>query len=148
MLNDKVNDAYGFVFATSNFLGPNIGTWLYTRWGPRTTCDIIALTNFAFALILFIFNCGPFVFQENIRFQRMIKELNEGEDKASVFTIGTKMYSVPSYGGYNPSVSKYSKHSSTQNRNSYIPKQRGHIHMVNSYREKLVFQKSIQMPEG
>lgn len=75
MLNDKCNDMYGLVYALSMFLGPLIGDALQSRFGYRTTCDVFAYINFGWALILFIFNCGPMVIGENKRFQAKLNTL-------------------------------------------------------------------------
>lgn len=29
MLNDKINDSYGIIYAMSNFVSPNIGSFMY-----------------------------------------------------------------------------------------------------------------------
>lgn len=65
VLNDKVNDAYGLIYALANFLSPLIGTFLYNLTDQRTTCDYVALFNVAYGAVLFVFNCGPKVFAEN-----------------------------------------------------------------------------------
>ena len=78
-LNDKVNDAYGLIYATSQFVSPNIGTWLYGYYGARTTADIVALFNLGLAAVMFVFNCGPFVFSENRKFQEKLAKLQAGE---------------------------------------------------------------------
>lgn len=41
---------------------------------PRLT-DVSMIANFAFALILLIFNCGPFVFSENRAFMARLEAL-------------------------------------------------------------------------
>ena len=65
VLNDKVNDAYGMAYALSQFVGPLIGGTLCDTFGPKETGDYIAGFNVVFALILFVFNCGPRVFSED-----------------------------------------------------------------------------------
>ena len=62
MLSDKVNDAYGFFYAFSMFISPLIGSVLYTDTTANATSDYLGLFNIAFVIILFIFNCGPFVY--------------------------------------------------------------------------------------
>ena len=83
-LNDKVNDAYGLIYALSNFVSPLIGSAMETSLGPRATCDYIGFANIGLAGFLFIFNCGPFVFSENSRFNKALAELrgelNEEEE--------------------------------------------------------------------
>lgn len=74
-LNDKVNDAYGLMFAFACFVSPLIGTAMNTSYDQRTTCDIIAFFNFGFVVVLFLFNAGPFVFSENARFNKKLEEL-------------------------------------------------------------------------
>lgn len=61
-INDKVNDAYGVIYALSNGVGPLGGSLLEKAIGGRLTSDYIALMNFAVVIVLFVFNCGPFVF--------------------------------------------------------------------------------------
>ena len=73
-LNDKINDAYGFVFALSNFISPNIGASLIDNYKMdwRDVCDYVANFNFFFAILLFVFNCGPFFISENSIFKRKL----------------------------------------------------------------------------
>lgn len=82
-LNDMVNESYTLLFALSNFVAPLIGTALYTVYGIRTTCDIFALFNIGFGVILVIFNCGPNVFGEDREFKRKLAIL-KGEDEEDV----------------------------------------------------------------
>lgn len=63
-----MNDAYGLIYALSQFVSPIVGSQLYTYFGARVTCDYVALLNFGFFVVLFLFNCGPFVFSENRQF--------------------------------------------------------------------------------
>jgi hypothetical protein len=67
-LNDSCNDAYGFIYALSMFFGPLVGSWVKSATDGRTSCDIFALVNLFLAVVLIIFNCGPFVFSENRAF--------------------------------------------------------------------------------
>ena len=46
----------------------------------QTKFDITSLTFFGFAVILFIFNCGPRFTQENRRFQEEIAKYQNQED--------------------------------------------------------------------
>ena len=79
-LNDKINDSYGFIFALSNFVSPNIGALLIDTYQMdwRDICDYVAYFNFIFAFLLFIFNCGPFFKRENSIFIRKLLDLKEG----------------------------------------------------------------------
>jgi len=61
-LNDKINDAYGFIYALSMFISPLIGSQLYTKYGPREGCDYVAFADVCIGIFLAIFNCGIFVF--------------------------------------------------------------------------------------
>jgi hypothetical protein len=67
MLNDKINDSYGIIYAMSNFVSPNIGSFLYENlqlsW--PLLCNYIGIMNFLFAIYLFIFNCGPNFLKED-----------------------------------------------------------------------------------
>ena len=93
-INDKVNDAYGFVYAFSTFISPLIGSNLlnllsgpteegdteeiankHKEYGQRVLCDYLAFFNFGLGVILFFFNCGIFVFSENRLFTRKLLEL-------------------------------------------------------------------------
>lgn len=80
-LNDKCNDAYGLVYASSMFVSPLIGSYISNKVHASKTCDIIAYANLAFAVVLFLFNCGPFVFQENRIFQAKLAELLPKEEE-------------------------------------------------------------------
>jgi len=71
-LSDKVNDAYGFVYALSQFVSPNVGSAMQLSVGMRATFDYITLMDLLYALFLFIFNCGVFVVAENRRFVEKI----------------------------------------------------------------------------
>lgn len=74
---DKVNDAYGFVYALAMFVGPLVGGQMYTVLNGPKTSDYIAIGNMVFTLILFLFNCGPFVFQEHWAFNKKLNGLKE-----------------------------------------------------------------------
>jgi len=76
MLNDKCNDAYGFIYALSMGLSPIIGSYIEGSNGARATCDQVALLNFALGILFFVFNCGFGVFFENKQFQARLAELN------------------------------------------------------------------------
>jgi hypothetical protein len=75
MLNDKINDAYGFFYAASMFIAPLIGSFLYTDTDARRTSTLIGYFNIAYMFILFTFNCGPFVFSENRKFLKRLETL-------------------------------------------------------------------------
>lgn len=85
-INDKVNDAYGFIYAFSSFASPLIGSAFYSSFGAPKSCDIWAFMNFGLAGIFFIFNCGIFVFSEHREFSQKLEKLKEqavqdGEDQ-------------------------------------------------------------------
>ena len=67
-LNDKVNDAYGFVYALTQFIAPLVASQMYSAVGMQGKFDITAIMMFSFAVILMIFNCGPGFLGENRRF--------------------------------------------------------------------------------
>lgn len=67
-LNDKVNDAYGTIYALGTFLSPILGGLQYTKFGMRKTCDIAVYLNLGCMLAFFIFNCGFYFFKENRNF--------------------------------------------------------------------------------
>ena len=54
------------------FISPLIGSQLYTQFGPRKGCDYVAAADVSIGILLAIFNCGIFVFQENKRFKRAL----------------------------------------------------------------------------
>lgn len=58
VLNDKMNDLYGFMFAITNFLCPIVGAAMESSLGIRQTYDVMWIIDFSFCLILIIFNCG------------------------------------------------------------------------------------------
>jgi hypothetical protein len=76
-INDKCNDVYGLVYALSTFVSPLAGSALYNMFGPRLTCDYVAIMNIITFLILFIFNCGPFVYRENREFLAKLAKLKQ-----------------------------------------------------------------------
>lgn len=59
---DKVNDAYGFIYALAMFIGPLVGGYMHDSIGGRRTGDYVAISNLVVGGLLFVFNCGPFVF--------------------------------------------------------------------------------------
>jgi len=63
---------------------------------PKIT-DISMIGNFIFAVFLFVFNCGPFVFSENRAFQKRIEELRlknvPEEEKDDAREMAKSMYS-------------------------------------------------------
>ena len=65
------------LFASANFVSPIVGSYLYTQYGMRSTCDIIAAVNVAFATIILIFNCGLFVFSEDRKFRGKLGKLKK-----------------------------------------------------------------------
>ena len=75
MLSDKVNDAYGFFYALSMFVSPIIGSNLYTNTDANRTATYVGIFNVSYSIILFVFNCGPFVFSENRKFQKKLNDL-------------------------------------------------------------------------
>ena len=70
-LNEKVNDVYGFVFALANFVAPLAGSLLFTLTNKNNcqTFDYASIFMAAFAIFLFIFNCGPFFLSEDRKFK-------------------------------------------------------------------------------
>lgn len=75
MLNDKVNDIYNFFFSIGCFAGPLMGSLMEEKLKPRLTCDYTALMNLGFALMLFVFNCGFGVYQEQKEFEAKLSDL-------------------------------------------------------------------------
>lgn len=79
-LNDKVNDAYGTIYALGTFLSPILGGLQYTKYGMRTTCDIAVYLNLGCMVVFFIFNCGFSFYKENKEFNEklfdLLKEVN------------------------------------------------------------------------
>ena len=102
-LNDKVNDAYGLMFAFSCFISPLIGDALNTAYGQRIACDISAFANFAFFIVLFLFNAGPFVFSENRAFNEKLEQLRsiatEEEDTAHNKIVRKLSYAHTDFAG-------------------------------------------------
>ena len=54
------------MYAIAAFLSPLIGSILYEMHGMRVTFDIVAMFNFAFAMVLMIFNKGSKVSNKKI----------------------------------------------------------------------------------
>ena len=68
-LNDKVNEALALLGALAQVISVLAGGFMYESIGPDKTCDYIAFFNIGFGIILFIFNCGFFVFKEDREFK-------------------------------------------------------------------------------
>ena len=68
-LNDKANEALGFLIALTDFTAPIIGSWIYNAVGMRAAFDIVAVLDVALLAILLIFNAGSNVFEEDKLFQ-------------------------------------------------------------------------------
>lgn len=87
---DKVNDAYGFIYALAMFVGPLVGGFMHDQIGPRKTGDYVAISNLVIGGILLVFNCGIFVFHENRAFFSKLNELKakaenlKGDDDESI----------------------------------------------------------------
>ena len=91
-LNDRVNDAYGFLQASGQFVAPLLGAYLQELQdnlvnpeyaiGTRKVCDQWALMNFGLAVFYFLFNCGPMFISENSEFKKKLHGiLSESENK-------------------------------------------------------------------
>jgi hypothetical protein len=48
---------------------PVIGSFLKERYGTIDTSVMVGYFDFCFLIFIFLFNCGPFVFQENKKFE-------------------------------------------------------------------------------
>lgn len=115
MLNDKCNDAYGLIYASSMFVSPLVGSILQTGYGQRVTCDILMIGNLIVGVFLLIFNCGPLVFKENREFRTKLENLQaklQEDDMTygyeSHLTMETK--DIPGRGGRTKSDRKVAKH--------------------------------------
>lgn len=82
-LNNKVNMTYGFVYAGSLFIGPLIGGALYSDFEQDNgkVCNVIALLNIAWFVVLFIFNGDYRVFKENREFHKKLHKLAREPDE-------------------------------------------------------------------
>ena len=78
---DKVNDAYGFIYALAMFVGPLVGGLMFDNIGGRRTGDYVAISNLVVGTLIFFFNCGPFVFKENKEFFAKLNILKEQAEK-------------------------------------------------------------------
>lgn len=76
-LNDKVNDIYAIFFSTTMFLAPNIGSFMYARFGGQETFNIMGLLSIFVAVICFFFNCGTNVFQDFKKQHRLLSRLRK-----------------------------------------------------------------------
>ena len=74
-LNDKCNDAFGFIFAFTNSFAPILGSVIEENVGPQVTCDIHWCFFVFYGVIIFTFNCGPNFRKENQEFQAKLAEL-------------------------------------------------------------------------
>jgi len=74
ILNDKMNDLYGFMFAVTNFLCPIIGGYMQKTLGTRTTYDVMWIVDFGFCIILIIFNCGPSFIKDSKTLKLKLKQ--------------------------------------------------------------------------
>ena len=67
------------MFALSQFVSTIVGVILIpenpTEHDVRLNCNIFGGIAGAVAIILIIFNCGPFVFAENKKFEQRLEEL-------------------------------------------------------------------------
>ena len=74
-LNDSVNDAYAIFFSFSMAVSPYIGSAMSAEVGPVHTAKYVGYFNIAFTIFIFLFNCGPFVFSENKKFEEALYKL-------------------------------------------------------------------------
>ena len=74
---DKVNDAYGFIFALAMFVGQLSGGFMFDQIGGHRTGDYVAISNLVVGIFLLLFNCGPFVFKENKQFLKRLNILKQ-----------------------------------------------------------------------
>ena len=112
LVNDKCNDAYGFIFASSMFISPLVGSALYLQYGAGVTCDYVAILDFTWALILLFFNCGPHVFTENRKFNRKLHNLRKKGMNAEIKAPADPNQTYDSgHNSMKSHVSRYSKHS-------------------------------------
>lgn len=76
-LNDKVNDAYGLFYATSQLVSPLIGAYLKSLFGAANCCLYSAFFNFFVLATLFIFNGDCRVVKEHNEFNKKLEELRQ-----------------------------------------------------------------------
>ena len=55
---------YCSIYSLGEILAPNIGSILYSKFGYRMTCDILALTALFYSLVYFRINVGLKVFEK------------------------------------------------------------------------------------
>ena len=116
-LNDKVNDAYGFMYALTNFVAPLLGSNVFGVEGMRSTFDIIALSDLGYGVILFIFNCGIFFISEDRTFKEELKKYSSAEDADDDVEPQRKL-SVPGKLGYDGQLTR--SHSSLHSRHKLV----------------------------
>ena len=82
--------------------------------GMPKIADYTMIFNFSFAVVLFVFNCGPFVFSENRAFQKRLEDLRlknvPEEEKEEAREIAKSIYSNNTI-GHAFKTSTYSKKS-------------------------------------
>jgi hypothetical protein len=140
-LNDKCNDAYGFIYASSMFVSPLIGGFLDTTYGPRATCDYIAMMDGMTGVLFFVFNCGFFVFSENRAFHEKLAALkgmltddddeSQGMDHKKIDDVKGSV-AASDHHGFRMGMLGGRTQASVSH---YISPQRGFLNTVDSYKD-------------
>lgn len=96
-LNDKVNDLYALIFAITNFVAPNIGSFMYTTLGGGFTFSIMALVSIFIGSVSFLFNCGPTPFKDNQKLKVQLSALrkNRSESETDLDKMGMASVELP-----------------------------------------------------
>jgi len=77
-LNDRVNEVYGCVLGLSDLTAPIIGNSLHHAMGMGIF-DLMALLSLLYAVILFIFNCGPNFVADDKEFKEAHKKMEHSD---------------------------------------------------------------------
>jgi hypothetical protein len=75
VLNDRINDLYGFIYALANAVSPLIGSAIQESVNTPFLFDVVFLIDIILALSVLHFNCGFDVFSENHRFEKKLERL-------------------------------------------------------------------------
>ena len=78
-LNDRVNELYGCVLGLSDLTAPIIGNSIHAGMGMGIF-DLMALLSLVYAVILFIFNCGPNFVADDKKFKEDHKRMAHSDE--------------------------------------------------------------------
>jgi len=77
-LNDRVNELYGCILGLSDLTAPIIGNAIFGGM-KMGIFDLMALLSLLYAIVLFIFNCGPHFVEDAKKFAEEHKRMRHSE---------------------------------------------------------------------